>query len=61
MLTIIVTLLGGMQESGHGTASTLVGLLEHPEQMALACPGILQHYRGHSPIRGEWAQSPASF
>ncbi len=28
-----VTLLGGMQEPGHGAGSILVGLLTHPEQM----------------------------
>lgn len=35
MPTILVTLLGGMQEPGHGAANTLVGLLENPDQMAL--------------------------
>ncbi len=33
MPTILVTLLGGMQEPGHGAATTLVGLLENPDQM----------------------------
>jgi cytochrome P450 len=32
--TIKITLLGGMQEPGHGAASTLVGLLQNPGQMA---------------------------
>ncbi len=32
MPTVLVTLLGGMQEPGHGAGSTLVGLLTHPEQ-----------------------------
>ena len=31
--TVKVTLLGGMQEPGHGAGSTLVGLLQNPEQM----------------------------
>jgi cytochrome P450 len=31
--TIKVTLLGGMQEPGHGAGSVLVGLLQSPEQM----------------------------
>lgn len=31
--TIKVTLLGGMQEPGHGAGSTLVGLLQNHEQM----------------------------
>lgn len=35
MPTILVTPLGGMQEPGHGAASTSVGLLEYPEQMAI--------------------------
>lgn len=35
MPTLFVTLLGGMQEPGHGAANTLVGLLENPDQMAL--------------------------
>ena len=33
--SIKVTLLGGMQEPGHGSANTLVGLLLDPEQMAM--------------------------
>ncbi len=32
--TILVTLLGGMQEPGHGAGSVLVGLLSHPDQLA---------------------------
>lgn len=32
--TIKVTLLGGMQEPGHGAGSVLVGLLLNPEQLA---------------------------
>jgi len=32
--SIKIALLGGMQEPGHGAASTLVGLLDHPEQRA---------------------------
>ncbi|MGD9701413.1 MAG: cytochrome P450 [Acidimicrobiia bacterium] len=32
--TILVTLLGGMQEPGHGAGSVLVGLLSHPEQLS---------------------------
>jgi cytochrome P450 len=31
--TVKVTLLGGMQEPGHGAGSILIGLLTHPEQM----------------------------
>ncbi|WP_404405119.1 cytochrome P450 [Pelagibacterium halotolerans] len=31
--SVKVTLLGGMQEPGHGAGSTLVGLLQNPEQM----------------------------
>lgn len=31
--TVKVTLLGGMQEPGHGAGSILYGLLTHPEQM----------------------------
>ncbi|YBV94768.1 cytochrome P450 (plasmid) [Phyllobacteriaceae bacterium JZ32] len=31
--TVKVTLLGGMQEPGHGAGSTLVGLLQNPDQM----------------------------
>jgi len=31
--TVKVTLLGGMQEPGHGAGSVLVGLLTHPDQM----------------------------
>jgi cytochrome P450 len=31
--SIKVTLLGGMQEPGHGAGSILLGLLTHPEQM----------------------------
>jgi cytochrome P450 len=34
MPTVLVTLLGGMQEPGHGAGSVLVGLLTHPEQLA---------------------------
>ena len=34
MPSILVTLLGGMQEPGHGGANTLVALLENPDQMA---------------------------
>jgi cytochrome P450 len=32
--TVKVTLLGGMQEPGHGAGSVLVGLLSNPEQLA---------------------------
>ena len=32
--TVKVTLLGGMQEPGHGAANLLVGLLQNPGQMA---------------------------
>lgn len=32
--TILVTLLGGMQEPGHGAGSVLVGLLSHADQLA---------------------------
>jgi cytochrome P450 len=35
--TVKVTLLGGMQEPGHGAGSVLVGLLTHPEQMRAVC------------------------
>lgn len=34
MPTVLVTLLGGMQEPGHGAGSVLAGLLTHPEQWA---------------------------
>jgi cytochrome P450 len=33
--TVKVTLLGGMQEPGHGAGSVLVGLLGNPEQLAV--------------------------
>ena len=35
MPSIRVALLGGMQEPGHGAATTLVGLLQNPDQMAM--------------------------
>ena len=35
MPSIRVALLGGMQEPGHGAATTLVGLLQNPEQLAM--------------------------
>ncbi len=34
MPTLRITLLGGMQEPGHGAASTLAGLFANPDQMA---------------------------
>ncbi len=34
MPSLKVIILGGMQEPGHGAASCLAGLLEHPEQFA---------------------------
>jgi len=34
MPTVLVTLLGGMQEPGHGAGSILTGLLTHPDQWA---------------------------
>jgi len=34
MPTVLVALLGGMQEPGHGAGSVLAGLLTHPEQWA---------------------------
>ncbi|MCE9622399.1 MAG: cytochrome P450 [Actinomycetia bacterium] len=34
MPTVLVTLLGGMQEPGHGAGSVLAGLLTHAEQWA---------------------------
>jgi len=34
MPSIHVILLGGMQEPGHGAASCLAGLLQHPDQLA---------------------------
>jgi cytochrome P450 len=33
MPTVLVTLLGGMQEPGHGAGSVLTGLLTHPDQL----------------------------
>jgi|TARA_B110000908_G_scaffold142994_1_gene171641 cytochrome P450 len=45
MPTILVTLLAGMQEPGHGAANTLVGLLEHPDQMALVRSDIETHLK----------------
>lgn len=41
--TIKVTLLGGMQEPGHGAGSILVGLLTHPDQKrdVRAAPDVL--------------------
>lgn len=45
MPTILVTLLGGRQEPGHGAANTLVGLLEHPDQMALVRSDIETHLK----------------
>lgn len=35
MPSVFVTLLGGMQEPGHGAATTLVGLLQNPDQMEM--------------------------
>ncbi len=32
--TVLVTLLGGMQEPGHGAGSVTIGLLDHPTQLA---------------------------
>jgi cytochrome P450 len=34
MPSLKLIILGGMQEPGHGAASCLVGLLQHPEQLA---------------------------
>ncbi len=34
MPTVLVTLLGGMQEPGHGAGSIVAGLLTHPDQWA---------------------------
>jgi len=34
MPSVLVTLLGGMQEPGHGACNTMIGLLENPKQMA---------------------------
>lgn len=34
MPTVLVTLLGGMQEPGHGAGSVLTGLLTHTDQLA---------------------------
>jgi cytochrome P450 len=34
MPTLKVALIGGLQEPGHGLGSTIVGLLEHPDQLA---------------------------
>lgn len=34
MPSLKVIILGGMQEPGHGAASCLVGLLQHPDQLA---------------------------
>lgn len=45
MPTILVTLLGGMQEPGHGAANTLVGLLENPDQMALVRSDMDSHLK----------------
>jgi cytochrome P450 len=33
MPTLKVALIGGLQEPGHGLGSTIVGLLEHPDQL----------------------------
>jgi cytochrome P450 len=43
MPTLRITLLGGMQEPGHGAGSTLAGLLGDPAQLAAvrADPGLL--------------------
>ena len=43
MPTILVTLLGGMQEPGHGAGSVLTGLLTHPDQLqaVIDAPGDL--------------------
>ena len=43
MPTVLVTLLGGMQEPGHGAGSVLAGLLTHLEQWAAvrADPGLV--------------------
>lgn len=35
MPSVFVTLLGGMQEPGHGAASTLFGLMKNPDQMKM--------------------------
>lgn len=40
MPTVLVTLLGGMQEPGHGAGSVLVGLLDHPDQLAEVCADL---------------------
>jgi cytochrome P450 len=34
MPTLKLALIGGLQEPGHGLGSTIVGLLEHPDQLA---------------------------
>jgi cytochrome P450 len=34
MPSVLVTLLGGMQEPGHGACNTMIGLMENPDQMA---------------------------
>jgi cytochrome P450 len=34
MPTLKLALIGGLQEPGHGLASTIVGLLRHPDQLA---------------------------
>lgn len=56
--TVRVALLGGMQEPGHGAASTLVGLLTNPDQFAdvksdidkLLVPAIDEGLRWVAPI-----------
>ena len=66
MPTLKVILLGGMQEPGHGAASTLVGLLSDPDQLAAARadPGLLpavveEGLRWVSPIGTQTRQAAA--
>ena len=66
MPTLKVILLGGMQEPGHGAASTLAGLLSHPDQLAAARadPGLLpavveEGLRWVSPIGTQTRQATA--
>ncbi len=46
MPTVLVTLLGGMQEPGHGAGSVLVGLLTHPDQRS----AVLDEVRAGSDV-----------
>ncbi len=65
--TVLVALLGGMQEPGHGAGSVTVGLLDHPDQLALAAsdpatwvgPAVDEGLRWVAPIGTQTRQATA--